>query len=161
MTIPTPQEARDFFSDGDPQVGLNRAWFNLMRLHRNLYPKIAKTLRAHGINDPIWYEILLEIDRGGPGGRLMGQIEAQLYLPQYALSRHVGRLEKAGYIRREFIADGRRKQLLFLTPEGKRKHYELWPVYHGAMQDVLGPLTSVDEAYVLSRLLVGMLANAE
>ncbi len=66
MTIPTPQEAREFFGDGDPQVGLNRAWFNLMRLHRNLYPKIAKALRAHGINDPIWYEILLEIDRGGP-----------------------------------------------------------------------------------------------
>ncbi len=90
----------------------------------------------------------------------MGLIEEQLYLPQYALSRHVGRLEKAGYIRREFIADGRRKQLLFLTDVGRNKHDAIWPAYHDAMQKVLGPLSSADEAYVLSRILVGMLAKA-
>lgn len=159
-SVVTPDEARAFFGAEPPEVGVNRVWFNLMRLHRHLYPKIAQALRAHGINDPIWYEILLEIERTGADGCLMGKIEDQLYLPQYALSRHVGRLEEAGYIRREFIADGRRKQLLFLTEKGKDKHFDLWPVYHEAMQDVLGDLIGQDDAYVMARLMVKMLAKS-
>lgn len=76
-----PTDNARFFDDADERVSFNRVWFNLMRAHRKFHPRIAKALKPHGIKDPIWYEILLEIDRAGPGGRLMSAIEETLFGP--------------------------------------------------------------------------------
>ena len=146
-----------FFGDEEDCVSYNRVWFNLIRAHRKFYPRITKALKSCGINDPIWYEILLEIERAGPDGQPMAALEKQLFVPQYALSRHVSRLEKEGFIRREYIADIRRKQILFLTDKGHGMHKRIWPVYWDAMQDEIGPLMNSDEAYKLARLLIKML----
>ncbi len=152
-----PTDNARFFDDADERVSFNRVWFNLMRAHRKFHPRIAKALKPHGIKDPIWYEILLEIDRAGPGGRLMSAIEETLFVPQYSLSRHVARLEKDGFLRREVVADGRRKQLLFLTRKGVGTHERVWPVYMEVMQAEIGPHLTTDEAYDLSRLLIRLL----
>lgn len=74
MSSKPPVSAREFFNDDDANVGFNRLWFNMMRAHRHFYPVITKALKAHGLNDPIWYEILLQIHRGGPDGKLMGRL---------------------------------------------------------------------------------------
>ncbi|MCV6584213.1 MAG: MarR family winged helix-turn-helix transcriptional regulator [Marinibacterium sp.] len=153
----TQSEGARYFNDGDDVISYNRVWFNLMRAHRKFHPRIAKALKSQGINDPIWYEILLEIDRAGPGGQLMTELEDKLFVPQYALSRHVARLEKGGLIRREFIADGRRKQILFLTEHGQGVHEKIWPAYWDAMQGEIGPYLSTDDAYALTRLLIKLL----
>ncbi|WP_371412424.1 MarR family winged helix-turn-helix transcriptional regulator [Pseudophaeobacter sp. EL27] len=128
-----------------------------MRAQRKFLPRIAKALKSCGINDPIWYEILLEVELAGPDGQPMAALEDKLFVAQYALSRHVARMEKAGLLRREFIADGRRKQILFLTEQGKGMHARIWPVYWGAMQSEIGPHMTTDEAYALSRLLIKLL----
>lgn len=143
-----------YFGDDADRIAYNRVWFNLIRVHRKFYPRISKALRAEGINDPIWYEILLEVERAGVDGQPMAALEEKLFVPQYALSRHVSRLEKAGYLRRTFIADKRRKQILFLTDEGMGKHEKIWPIYMQAMQDEFGPLMSTDDAYQLTHLLL-------
>lgn len=161
MSSKLPVSAREFFNDDDANVGFNRLWFNMMRAHRHFYPVITKALKAHGLNDPIWYEILLQIHRGGPDGKLMGEIETELFLPQYALSRHVSRLEKAGFLRREFIADGRRKQVLFLTNKGVDLHGAVWQTYHDAMQDMLADRVSSDEAYEAALTLIKLLPGGE
>ncbi|MCG7494227.1 MarR family winged helix-turn-helix transcriptional regulator [Thalassobius sp. Cn5-15] len=143
-----------FFDDDDHNIAFNRAWFGIMRAHRRLLPRLTKTLKKHGVNDPIWFEILLEVDRSGPEGQPMAALEEKLSIPQYALSRHVARLEKEGFVRREFITDGRRKQILFLTREGTGLHEKIWPIYAEAMQQELAPFMSTDEAYALSWLLL-------
>jgi DNA-binding MarR family transcriptional regulator len=147
----------DYFGDNTPVVSYNRVWFNIMRAQRKFLPRIAKALKTCGINDPIWYEILLEVELSGPGGQPMAALEDKLFVAQYALSRHISRMEKAGLLRREFIADGRRKQILFLTEQGKGMHARIWPVYWDAMQDEIGPHMTTDEAYTLSRLLIKLL----
>ncbi len=146
-----------FFGDGDPRIAYNRVWFNLMRVHRNLHPKIAKSLRKEGISDPIWYEILLEVEQAGEAGHLMSALEEKLFVPQYALSRHVARLEAAGYLRRQTIADGRRKQVLFLTEEGTGIHSRIWPIYMNAIQSEIADTMPTDEAYRLARALIRFL----
>ncbi len=147
----------DNFGDADPAVSYNRVWFNIMRAQRKFFPRIAKALKACGINDPIWYEILLEVDRAGPQGQPMAALEKKLFVAQYALSRHVGRLEKEGLLRREYVADGRRKQILFLTAKGEGLHGQIWPIYWTAIQEEIGPHMTTDEAYTLSRLLIKLL----
>ncbi|WP_293577503.1 MarR family winged helix-turn-helix transcriptional regulator [Phaeobacter sp.] len=147
----------EFFGDYDERVAYNRVWFNVMRAHRKFHPCIAKALKTSGLNDPIWYEILLEVELAGTDGQPMAELEKKLFVPQYALSRHVSRLEKEGYLRREFIADGRRKQILFLTEKGTGVHLRVWPAYVEAMQAEIAPLMSTEDAYALSRLLIKLL----
>ncbi len=147
----------EFFNDDEAIVSYNRVWFNIMRAHRRLLPRIAKALKAHGLADPIWFEILLEVERAGPAGQLMSKLEELLFVPQYALSRHISRLEKEGFLRREYIADGRRKQVLFLTEKGSGSHLQIWPHYMAAMQEELSDKMSTDEAYHLSSLLIKLL----
>ena len=154
--MPSEDDA-GFFGDEDPRVAYNRMWFNIMRVHRKFYPRITKALKAEGINDPVWYEILLDIERGGPEGRLMGTLEERLFVPQYALSRHISRMEAAGLLRREYIADGRRKQILFLTRKGAGLHQRIWPVYDQLIKDELEHFMSTDEAYAIARNLIRLL----
>ena len=90
----------DYFGDNTPVVSYNRVWFNIMRAQRKFLPRIAKALKTCGINDPIWYEILLEVELAGPGGQPMAALEDKLFVAQYALSRHFSRMEKAGLLRR-------------------------------------------------------------
>lgn len=146
-----------FFGDETDLVAYNRVWFNAMRVHRKLHPQISKALKTCGLNDPIWYEILLEVDNAGGDGHLMTELEEKLFVPQYALSRHVSRLEKEGFLRRGHIADGRRKQVLFITEKGHDAHSKAWPVYRDAMQEVVGPYMNTEDAYKLSRLLIKLL----
>ncbi|WP_417277529.1 MarR family winged helix-turn-helix transcriptional regulator [Celeribacter sp.] len=158
----TPHEAAAaFFKDSDKSVAFNRLWFNIMRVHRNFYPRIAKDLKKRGVRDLIWHEILWEIERGGAEGRRMSEIEQVLYLPQYALSRHISRMEKEGFLRREYIRDGRRKHVLFLTEKGAGINAEMWPIYQSAIQEELGPLISEEDAYLMSYLLIGILREDE
>lgn len=147
------------FFDDDPCVSYNRVWFNVMRAHRKFHPIIAKTLRNEGLKDPIWFEIILAVDRAGEEGQPMQQLEEHLFVPQYALSRHIQRLEESGFLRREFISDGKRKQILFLTDQGAGVHERIWPIYHDAMQAAIGPLMTTDDAYDLSRHLIKLLAD--
>ncbi|WP_081894661.1 MarR family winged helix-turn-helix transcriptional regulator [Ruegeria halocynthiae] len=155
--IPSQSEDALFFGDDQDCISYNRVWFNLIRAHRRLYPRITKALKTCGIKDPIWFEILLEVERAGPEGQPMSALEEKLFVPQYALSRHVTRLEKEGVLRREHIADVRRKQILFLTEKGQGMHARIWPVYWEAIQAEIGPHLNVEDAYKLARLLINLL----
>lgn len=153
-----PPSDAAFFGDDEAITAYSRVWFNVMRVQRNYLPRITKALKTCGINDPIWYEILLEVDRAGPEGQPMAALEEKLYVAQYSLSRHVARLEKDGLLRRSYISDGRRKQILFLTPKGEQVHSQIWPIYWEVMQREIAPHMSTDEAYAISRLLIKLLS---
>ncbi|MDP2579963.1 MarR family winged helix-turn-helix transcriptional regulator [Shimia thalassica] len=148
---------RAFFGPEDPDISYSRVWFYLLKSQRKFFPRFAQALKKVGINDPVWYEIIWELEKAGEHGKLMGELQEQLLLPQYALSRHVSRLEETGLVRREYIADGRRKQVLFLTEAGIGKHDEIWPIYLDALVKELSPLMSQDEAYDLARRMIKFL----
>lgn len=141
------------FGDDDPSIAYNRLFFALLRVNRSLMPEIAKSLRAIGIADPIWYEILLATEEAGTDGIQMIALQRRLFLPQYALSRHVARIEKAGLIRREATAGSGRGQILYLTEQGTGLHHRVWTVYVEKIQKALGSRISTDEAYALTRML--------
>ncbi|MEH6776272.1 MAG: MarR family transcriptional regulator, partial [Cereibacter changlensis] len=140
--------------DADPQIAHNRVWFNLLRIHRSMAPRIGRALRVEGIEDPIWYEILIEVERAAGDGLPMAELERRLFVAQYALSRHVSRLETAGWLRREKMPGAGRAQRLYLTEAGLGLHERIWPAYMAAIQSELAHRLSVDEAYDLSRLLI-------
>lgn len=152
-----PSSNADFFGDEDPNIAYSRVWFYILKSQRKFFLKFSQTLKDHGLGDPSWYEILFEINLAGPNGKLMGELETKLLLPQYGLSRHVARMEKADLLRREYISDGRRKQVLFLTDEGTRRLGIVWPLYLDTLKSEMGPLLDTDEAYDLARFLLRLL----
>ncbi|EAU47248.1 transcriptional regulator, MarR family protein [Salipiger bermudensis HTCC2601] len=143
-----------FASDSYDEMAYNRVWFNLLRIQRCLGPEIARALKGEGVDDPVWYEILLELERAGPDGIAMATLEDKLFMPQYSLSRHAARLEATGWIRRSPRPGPGRGQMLALTEAGKGLHARLWTVYEEAIRARLGPRMSTEEAYALSRMLI-------
>ncbi len=139
------------FGDADPQIAYNRLFFAVLRIQRQILPEIEKSLREIGIPDPIWYEILLAAEQ--PEGVQMQVLERRLFVPQYALSRHIARIEAAGLVRRAAAGGAGRGQIIHVTEAGLGLHERIWQIYAQKIQEALAPKISTDEAYDLVRLL--------
>ena len=135
------------------EVIINRVWFNLIRAHRNLYPKIEKKLRKYNIDNPVWHEILFEIEKAGKIGIRAKELQKKLYMSQFNLSRHITRLEKRGFIKRLPDAEDNRAHFLVITSEGVVVNEDMWPVYFEAIQAELGHLYNREESFELFKTL--------
>lgn len=141
------------FGDPDPCIAYNRVFFALLRIQREMMPAIEKGLREMGIADPVWYEILLATEEAGASGIPMITLQKRLNLAQYAVSRHVARIEKAGLLRREASGGAGRGQTVYLTPAAVGLHSRIWQVYMDMIQAAISPRLSTEEAYQLLRML--------
>lgn len=146
--VPKPPNP-SFRDDEDPSISYNRIWVNLLRIQRSTMARVARKLKAHGIDDPIWHEILVQVGRSGPDGIAMAQLEDNLYCQQYALSRHVSRLVKQGYILSISTTGPGRSKRLVLTDEGKTKNEKMWPIYADIIQSEFAKRMSTKDAYDL------------
>jgi DNA-binding MarR family transcriptional regulator len=99
----------------------------------------------------------LATEESGAAGSQMIDLQRRLFLPQYALSRHVARIEKAGLIRREALTgSGRgagRPQILHVTDKGRGLRRQVWQIYVAEIQSTFAPRMTTDEAYALTMLL--------
>jgi DNA-binding MarR family transcriptional regulator len=157
MTIETTQTntaADPFADDANVSIGANRVWFNLLRAERYLAPRIGRALKDIGIADPIWFEIMLQVNKAMPDGLPMGDLEARLHVSQYALSRHAGRMADAGLLQRQPRQGRGRGLTLHLSPTGISAIDDIWKAYETAIQSEIGSKLTPDEAYALTRLLM-------
>lgn len=154
-TPPDPEAAAAalFFGDDDPAIGYNRVFFALQRIQRTMMPAIERKLRELGIADPIWYEIIEAAEKAGPGGIQMLALQKRLFVQQYALSRHVSRMVKAGLVRSEATGGAGRARVVCLTEASQGLQKRIWLVYAAQIQAAFGPRISQAEAYRLVRML--------
>ncbi|EAQ04082.1 transcriptional regulator, MarR family protein [Pseudooceanicola batsensis HTCC2597] len=135
-------------------IGYNRLWINLLRIQRSTMARLSRALRKEGIGDPIWHELMTQIERAGPGGLQMAELERRLFCAQYTLSRHVGRLEELGFVSsRSENGPGRSKRLV-LTRAGQETNRRIWPVYARIIQDEFADRLTTEEAYDLVARLI-------
>ena len=149
----TEDEGALLFGDADSAIAYNRVFFALQRVQRTLMPAIEKSLREMGIQDPVWYEILQAAETAGSDGIRMLALQKRLFLPQYALSRHVSRMVKAGLIEREASGDAGRAQIVRLAADAAGISDRIWAVYVEKIQSAFGPRLDRGEAYTLLRML--------
>src|ERR1700760_4133541 len=84
----------------NPSVAVTSAWIGLMRARDAVLGAIEVALKAAGLPPLSWYDVLLELARA-PDGRLRPfDIEKQILVAQYNLSRLLDRLEKEGLVAR-------------------------------------------------------------
>ena len=135
-----------------PDISAN-AWVNLVRAHHTALSCIERTLKNQNMPRLKWYDVLLELDRAGEKGLRPVELERQLLLPQYGVSRLIDAVEKAGYLKRLSCENDRRGQHLVITTAGKKLRQKMWPVYKGAIEKSIGEKVTPVQLKSLAGLL--------
>lgn len=134
-----------------------KAWARLLRAHRTAMTSVERALKDAGLPPLTWYDLLLELERAGEGGLRPFELERELLLPQYGVSRLIERVEKAGHLSRQACEDDGRGQRLVITASGKKLRRKMWLVYGKAIEDAVGSKLREAEAQTLSDLLVKLI----
>jgi DNA-binding MarR family transcriptional regulator len=136
------------------------AWAALLRTHAAVVPKLERELSATGLALS-WYDAMLELN-AAPGRKLrMSELGARVVLSRERVSRVVGELERAGFVRREPNPDDGRSSFAVLTAAGRARFRAAAPTYLAAVERHYTSHLSEQEIRVLNRGLGKVLAAEE
>ncbi len=127
------------------------AWTRLLRAADLASQHCAASLRSLGLPPPEWYDVLLAIERSG--AQRPRDLQVALGTEQYALSRLVDRMVRAGLLNRVPCPDDARGHTLHLTIEGRAMRAAMWPVYAQAIEAAFGSRVEEEDRVALARLL--------
>lgn len=126
----------------DPDTARSKALaYRIRRLAHRLETDIKRELAPHGIE--LWELELLACLIREPGRQLSaGALMAQLQLTSGAVTNRVSRMERNGWVTRDFAPDDRRSVLVTLAPAGEKRAREVFGVKtetENAMLSALSP----------------------
>lgn len=136
-----------------PSKIVETVWSRLARLHHLVLSRIEADLKKAELPPLGWYDALLELERAGACGLRPFELEQQLLLPQYGLSRLLQRLEVAEYIMRWRCEQDGRGQVVSITDKGRDVRKQMWPVYAAVLQDLFGEKLDDQQAEQLAERL--------
>ena len=137
----------------DPDEKTVRAWARLVKAQQKAL-RIVETALASAELPPLsWYDVLLELERVGDSGLRPFELEREMLLAQYNLSRLIDRIEKAGYVQRQPCEDDGRGHVIVITQTGKMMRRRMWPVYAQAIQTAVGDHLTKDQVEALDGVL--------
>lgn len=134
------------------------AWIALLRAQRVALATVERALKDAGLPPLEWYDVLLELERGGP--LRPRDLQDRLLLAQYNLSRLLARMAAAGLISRSPCQDDARCQWIAITEEGTRLRKRMWPVYGDAISQAIGGKLTETQADEVAQLLA-RISNAD
>lgn len=143
-----------------PSKTVVRAWARMMKAQQLALASVELALKAAGFPPLAWYDALLELERAGDSGLRPFELEREMLLAQYNLSRLLDRVEKAGYIERRACEDDGRGQVIVITKAGKALRRRMWSVYGPAIQTALGRHLTAEDAATLDELLGRIVENS-
>ena len=133
-----------------------RAWVQLIRAHRSALCAVERALRSAELPPLEWYDVLLELERGGP--LRPRDLQDRLLLAQYNLSRLLDRMESDGMVGRERCSEDARCIWVKATRAGLAFRKRMWPVYADAIRTAVESRLTGTQAGQLADLL-GKLSN--
>lgn len=154
-------EAADGRNDPDALIAKAKsAWPAFLTAHDTLVVLIEERLRAAGLPDLGWYVVLWVLERA-PGQRMrMHELADTAVIARSNLTRLVDRMEKAGLVTRQRVAEDRRGAYARLTKSGAEMRRRMWTVYEPAIHDLFSQHLSEEENAVLRRLMLRLLQQA-
>lgn len=112
-----------------PSEGTVRAWARLLRTQRTLLDRAEDGLKVANLPPLAWYDVLFELERCGGEGLRPAQLQKELMLAQYNLSRLLDRIEAGGYVVRRLCHEDGRGQVVTIRTAGRRMLRRMWVVY--------------------------------
>jgi DNA-binding MarR family transcriptional regulator len=129
------------------------AWARVVRVSERVLQAVEEELKSAGLPPLSWYDLLLELRRGGPGGLRPYQLQSAMLISQYNMSRLIDRIAKAGHVERlSCDADGR-GQIIRITPHGKALQRKMWPIYRAVLEREFASKIAEGDAQRLAKLL--------
>jgi len=122
------------------------SWLRLARAHQLLARAFSDHLRGHGLS-PAQFDVLVHV--GDRPGLTQQELAERLLVTKGNVCQILGRMEVQGLITRQ--PEGRAKRV-DLTPAGERLYAEVIPAHEARVEEILGALSSADQA-TLRRLL--------
>src|SRR5437867_5846045 len=95
------------------------AWARTIRVPQKFLREVEADLKAAGYPPLAWYDALLELKRAGAEGLRPFQLQDQMLLEQYNLSRLLDRIVRSGYVERQASEADGRGQVLKITAESR------------------------------------------
>jgi len=120
------------------QKGTTAFGTRLRRLSQGLDRQVEELYRASGTEfAPRWFPVIAALIEHGEAS--VGELASMIGITHAAISQVRGELIAAGLVRVKTDAADKRRQLLALSPKGKRYAEELAPLWHaiGAATDAL------------------------
>jgi len=130
-----------------------RSWARLIRVSQSLINAVEADLKSADLPQLIWYDALLELDRVGNKGLRPFELQKEMLLTQYNISRLVDRLFAAKLLKRRPTPGDKRGHELVITAAGRAKLKKMWPVYQAAIDRHFAQKLSVKDKADLSRIL--------
>jgi DNA-binding MarR family transcriptional regulator len=130
-----------------------RAWARLVRTQQIVLEAVERDLKAAGFPPLAWYDVLWALVRAPEGQLRPFEIEQQILLAQYNLSRLLDRLERESLIARKPCGDDRRGQWVAITAAGRALRERMWVAYAKAIQRHVGDKLDSAAAVKLAELL--------
>jgi DNA-binding MarR family transcriptional regulator len=144
-----------------PRDAVVRAWARLAQAQQIALRTIEGALKAAKLPPLAWYDALLELERAGDRGLRPGELQSEMLLAQYNLSRLIDRIEHAGYVERRPCDDDGRGQVIVITSAGRDLRRRMWAVYGPAIQRALGDRLSPRQAETLDALLGKLVESSD
>ena len=144
-----------------PRDTVVRAWARLAQAQQIALTTIEGALKAVNLPPLAWYDALLELERAGDRGLRPGELQSEMLLAQYNLSRLIDRIEHAGYVERRPCDDDGRGQVIVITSAGRDLRRRMWAVYGPAIQRALGDRLSPRQAETLDALLGKLVESSD
>lgn len=132
------------------------AWARLIQAGQTLVVAVEADLKAAGFPPLSWYDVLLELRRVGPGGARPFQLQEQMLLTQYNLSRLLDRMERAGLVHRRSCVEDGRGTVVGATAEGLALRERMWPIYRASIKQRFADKLTLRQASDLARILAGL-----
>ncbi len=129
------------------------AWANFVRVSQAALAAVEADLRRAGFPPLAQYDALLELRRVGEAGLRPFELQREMLLAQYSVSRLVDRLVKSDFVNRHEADQDGRGQVLKITPRGQRLLDDMWPVYGAAIEAHFGERLTSTEIEVLTQLM--------
>lgn len=132
---------------------VQHVWVRLIRAQDTVVRRVEAAVKAKGLPPIEWYDVLLELSREGGRKLRPVELEKELLVAQYNLSRLLDRMEKAGLVERIACPGDGRGQMIQATPEGRAMQKRIWPAYRDALEEHVAPNLSEKELEQLAKLL--------
>ena len=111
------------------------AWACLVRVQQSSIARVEDALRNAGFPPLIWYDILLELERIETGDLRQRDLQREMLLKRYSITRLVDRMEAAGLLAREACEEDARGSIVRITDQGRTLRQSMWTVYADAVSE--------------------------
>src|SRR5688572_30069803 len=129
----------------EPSEAAVKAYARLLRAERAVLNGIETALKKAGFPPLAWYDVLLELRRAKEQRLTPRDLEREMLLEQFNLSRLLDRMEADGLVRRLPYPGDRRRQLIEITRKGDALQRRMWPVYASAIERSVGSKLTCEE----------------